>query len=127
MRVTSIIKDYITNEIDKKYQKKLQSIPNEYQEQRNKCIIEMDKLLNQTNKKGIEIAKKYNMCQDSDDEYFNYSSYRLDNKTLAKPYDKEVKTLTQEKKDKIAQIILDLELGEVNKKELINILENVKF
>ena len=35
--------------------------------------------------------------------------------------------LKKEKDDKIAQIILDLELGEVNKKELNDVLNNISF
>lgn len=30
MRVTGVIKDYITREVTKKYQEKLDSIPNDY-------------------------------------------------------------------------------------------------
>lgn len=32
MRVTGVIKDYITREVTKKYQEKLDSIPNDYYE-----------------------------------------------------------------------------------------------
>lgn len=35
--------------------------------------------------------------------------------------------LKKEKDDKIAQIIFDLELGEVNKKELNDVLNNISF
>jgi hypothetical protein len=44
MRVTTIIKDYITSEIDKKYREKLDSMPNEYLSIRDKCMDELDTL-----------------------------------------------------------------------------------
>ena len=127
MRVTGIIKDYITSEVDKKYQEKIKNIPNEYEKQYNKCFEELESLKKEVNKKAIEITKKYDMCKDVDNKYFSLSTYRLGNDELEKPYLEEKRKLRQEKADKIAQIILGLELGETNKKELTDILEKVKF
>ena len=89
MRVTKVVKDYIKREINKKYQEKLDSIPNDYQEDYNKMI----------------------------EEIRQYAEKRRD-------IERELK---KEKDDKIAQIILDLELGEVNKKELNDVLNNISF
>ena len=127
MRVTGIIKDYITSEVDKKYQEKIKNIPNEYERQYNKCVKELESLEEEINKKAIEIVKKYDMCKDIDNKYFRLSTYRLGNDELEKPYLEEKRKLKQEKADKIAQIILGLELGETNKKELTDILEKVEF
>jgi hypothetical protein len=127
MRVTGIIKDYITSEVDKKYQEKIKNIPNEYEKQYNKCVKELNELEKESNKKAIEIAKKYNMCEKENYNFFNLSVYHLGNDELEKPYLEEKRRLRQEKSDKIAQIILGLELGETNKKELTDILEKVEF
>lgn len=127
MRVTGIIKDYITSEVDKKYQEKIKNIPNEYEKQYNKCVEELDDLEKEVNKKAIEIAKKYDMCENEEGKIFNLSTYHLGNDELEKPYNDKVRELRQEKKDKVAQIILGLELGETNKKELTDILEKVEF
>ena len=127
MRVTGIIKDYITSEVNKKYQEKIKNIPNKYQEQYDKCNKELDDLKKETNKKAIEIAKKYNMCKDEKGSFFNLSVYYLGNDELEKLYLEEVRKLRQEKNDKVAQIILGLELGETNKKKLTDILEKVEF
>lgn len=127
MRVTGIIKDYITSEVDKKYQEKIKNISNEYREQYDKCRKELDDLEKEVNKKAIEIAKKYDMCKNEKGKIFNLSTYHLGNDELEKPYNDKVRELRQEKKDKVAQIILGLELGETNKKELTDILEKVEF
>ena len=50
----------------------------------------------------------------------------LESKKLQKKRDIE-RELKKEKDDKIAQTILDLELGEVNKKELNDVLNNISF
>ena len=127
MRVTGIIKDYITSEVDKKYQEKIKNIPNKHQEQYDKCKKELDDLEKEVNKKAIEIAKKYDMCENEKENFFNLSIYHLGNNELEKPYLEEIRKLRQEKKDKVAQIILGLELGETTKKELTDILEKVEF
>ena len=118
MRVTTIIKDYITSEIEKKYQEKLDSIPNEYQDRTDECIEELDALTEETNRKAHIICKKYDMDKEPNEDIFDYSSYYVDNEKLEKEHLQIVHELTKEKKDKINDIILGLELGKTNKKEL---------
>ena len=127
MRVTTIIKDYITSEVDKKFQEKLKNIPNEYQEQMDRCIDELEELNIETNKKANEIRKKYNMYESDKKDIFSYSNYYVRNKEEERNRSKMVNELRQEKSDKIAEIILGLELGETNKKELTDILKGVEF
>ena len=50
--------------------------------------------------------------------------FEIDSKVDTSKIERELK---KEKDDKIAQIILDLELGEVNKKELNDVLNNISF
>ena len=127
MRVTGVIKDYITREVNKKYQEKLNSIPNDYQEDYDKMIEEIETLVDETNIKARQIAEKYGMLKEKNYKIINYSTYRLgDNTRSDKRYALEIE-LKKERDDKIAQIILDLELGETTKKELNDILANVNF
>ena len=127
MRVTGVIKDYITREVNKKYQEKLDSIPNDYQEDYNKMISEIEALVNETNIKARQIAEKYGMLEEKNYNIIDYHTYRLgDNTRSDKRYALE-RELKKERDDKIAQIILDLELGETTKKELNDVLANVNF
>ena len=127
MRVTGVIKDYITREVTKKYQEKLDSIPNDYQEDYNKMISEIEALVEETNVKARQIAEKYGMLEEKNYNIIDYHTYRLgDNTRSDKRYALE-RELKKERDDKIAQIILDLELGETTKKELNDILANVNF
>lgn len=126
MRVTKIIREYIESEVNKKYKEKLKSIPDDYQEDYNKMIKEIEKAIDRCNVKVREIASRYNMLKENRD-IVSYSSYYLGN------YDRwndrqnlEIK-LKQERDDKIAEIILGLELGDTNKKELAEVLKNVEF
>ena len=127
MRVTGVIKDYITREVNKKYQEKLDSIPNDYQEDYDRMISEIKALVDETNIKARQIAEKYGMLKEKNYEIIDYSTYHLgDNTRSDKRYALE-RELKKERDDKIAQIILDLELGETTKKELNNVLANVNF
>ena len=127
MRVTGVIKDYITREVTKKYREKLDSIPNDYQEDYDKMIDEIQALVDETNVKARQIAEKYGMLKEKNYKIIDYSTYRLGDDTRSgKRYALE-KELQKERDDKIAQIILDLELGETTKKELNDVLANVNF
>ena len=127
MRVTGVIKDYITREVNKKYQEKLDSIPNDYQEDYDKMIDEIKALVDETNIKARQIAEKYGMLKEKNYDIIDYHTYRLGDDTRSDKRYALVRELKQKRDDKIAQIILDLELGETTKKELNDVLANVNF
>ena len=127
MRVTGVIKDYITREVNKKYQEKLDSIPNDYQEDYDKMISEIKALVDETNIKARQIAEKYGMLKEKNYDIIDYHTYRLGDSERSDKRYALVNKLKKERDDKIAQIILDLELGETTKKELNDVLANVNF
>ena len=127
MRVTGVIKDYITREVNKKYQEKLDSIPNDYQEDYDKMIDEIEALVDETNVKARQIAEKYGMLKEKNYDIIDYHTYRLGDSERSDKRYALVNKLKKERDDKIAQIILDLELGETTKKELNDVLANVNF
>lgn len=127
MRVTGVIKDYITREVTKKYQEKLDSIPNDYQEDYDKMISEIKALVDETNIKARQIAEKYGMLQEKNCEIIDYNPYYLGDRIRKNKRCALVNELKKERDDKIAQIVLDLELGETTKKELNDVLANVNF
>ena len=127
MRVTKVIKDYIEREINKKYLEKLNSIPNDYQEDYNKMIEEIRQYAEKCNEKAKDIARKYDMLEKEDYNIIEYRTYYLGNIERQRKRRDIERELKKEKDDKIAQTILDLELGEVNKKELNDVLNNISF
>ena len=67
------------------------------------------------------------MLKEKNYKIIDYSTYRLgDSERSDKRYALE-RELKQKRDDKIAQIILDLELGETTKKQLNDVLANVNF
>ena len=127
MRVTGVIKDYITREVTKKYQEKLDSIPNDYQEDYDNMISEIKALVDETDIKARQIAEKYGMLKEKNYDIIDYHTYRLGDDTRSDKRYALVRELKQKRDDKIAQIIFDLEFGETTKKELNDVLANVNF
>lgn len=127
MRVTTIIKDYITREVGKKYLEKLNSIPNDYQEDYDKMVDELSAFTEECNEKAKNIARKYGMLEREDYRIIDYHTYHLGNEERRNERKQLEAELQTAKKDKIAQIILDLELGETTKKELAEVLSKVEF
>lgn len=127
MRVTTIIKDYIAREVGKKYLEKLNSIPNDYQEDYDKMVDELSTFAKECNEKAKNIARKYDMLEREDYTIIDYHTYHLGNEARRNKRKQLESELQIAKKDKIAQIILDLELGETTKKELTEVLSKVEF
>ena len=127
MRVTGVIKDYVTREVNKKYQEKLDSIPNDYQEDYDRMIDEIEVLVDKTNVKARQIAEKYGMLEKKDYNIIDYHTYYLVDSARKNKWCALVNKLNKERDNKIAQIIFDLELGETTKKELNDVLANVNF
>lgn len=118
MRVTGVIKDYIIREVTKKYQEKLDSIPNDYKEDYDKMISEIEILVDETDIKARQIAEKYGMLQKKNNKIIDYRSYNLGNDERNNKRCALTRKLREERDDKIAQIILDLEVRRNNKERI---------
>lgn len=127
MRVTGVIKDYIIREVTKKYQDKLDSIRDDYQEDYNNMISEIESLVDKTNVKARQIAEKYGMLEEKNYNIIDYNTYRLGDYTRRNKRYALEEELKKERDYKIAQIIIDLELGEITKKKLNEVLANINF
>ena len=90
-------------------------------------ISEIEALVNETNIKARQIAEKYGMLEEKHYKIIDYSTQRLGDSERSDKRYALVSELKKERDDKIAQIILDLELGETTKKELNDVLANVNF
>ena len=67
------------------------------------------------------------MLKEKNYDIIDYHTYRLGDSERSDKRYALVNKLKKERNDKIAQIILDLELGETTKKELNDVLSNVNF
>ena len=90
-------------------------------------IEEIRQYAEKCNEKEKDIARKYDMLGKEDYNIIEYRPYYLGNSERQQKRTDIEQELKKEKDDKIAQIILDLELGEVNKKELNDVLNNISF
>ena len=107
MRVTKVIKDYIEREINKKYLEKLNSIPNDYQEDYNKMIEEIRQYAEKCNEKAKDIARKYDMLEKEDYDIIEYRTYHLGNIERQQKRRDIERELKKEKDDKIVRIKIE--------------------
>lgn len=127
MRVTTLIKDYITSEVNKKVNEKINSLPNPRKDDYDALEKELKELQKEVEKRASEIAKKYGFSKNKNKWLScGLSTYGIEYER-DDPYAKESERLRKEAKNKIAEIIIDLELGNSNKKQIQDILENVEF
>lgn len=134
MRVTNVIKDYIESEVKKKYELKLKEIRKPYDELENQVYNELDTFVDSCNEKAIEILKKYDMLKTTDynghyiyPDIIEYKTYNIGNSKLYKKRMDKESELRHQKDELIKKIILDLELGNTNKKDLPKILDEISF
>ena len=122
MRVTKTIKEFIETEVTKVYQPKLDNVGKEYYDRIAKCDEELEALVARTNEEALAIAKKYDLG------FYNYSGDAVDfiysckdakNTAESNAIAEEKRELREEKVAKINNIIIDLELGAMNKQELL--------
>ena len=128
MRVTKAIREYVEEEVTKKYKEKIDSVGKEYCEEKDKVLGKITEILNEANNKA--------------NDYLNsvgYKCYRYGSETervftiYNNPcnYDAEQK-IAGEKGEimdkmhaKVKQILFDLEMGETAKAELKELLDNL--
>lgn len=127
MRVTKAIREYVEEEIRKKYQEKKNLVGKEYEEERNAVVDKLQAFLDEANWKALEYAKSsgYELqCYRSPADAFHWHG------RLCKPEQEEINSKERQLLDrkcdaKIKQVLFDLEMGETAKAELKDVLDNL--
>ena len=122
MRVTKTIKEFIETEVTKVYEPKVNNVGKEYYDRIAKCDEELEALVARTNEEALAIAKKYDLGfydYSGDAVDFIYSCKDAKNTAESNAIAEEKRELREEKVAKINNIIIDLELGAMNKQELL--------
>jgi hypothetical protein len=126
MRVTKYVKDYIEKEISDKYDPLIETI-GEDNTKKHKLFQEEVKALTAEIEKNVdEIASKYGFKRDTS----RWGTVRIDdhcykNTEVEEEIREKKARLEQEKRKKISEIILKLEMGEATLKQLNSILREI--
>ena len=126
MRVTKAIREYVEEEIRKKYDEKTKDIGKEYQEEKKLINDHLNEILAEANDKAMQYIESVG---------YHYSSYRGDFPFTR--YGEATKPAVQEAigderrawetkcNAKIKEVIFNLEMGETAKAELKDLLDNM--
>ena len=127
MRVTKAIREYVEDEIYKKYQVKIDEVGKEYEEQRNDILDHVKEIM----KEAAEKAEKYIVSQGFEYDYGYHGdclfhiSGGIKKKDIEDINYKERDLLRTKMKTKAKQVLFDLEMGETGKAELKKVLDNI--
>lgn len=128
MKVTKLIKEYITEQIEEKYRTAYNQIGQEYQAARKQYNDEIKALEQETIAKAKAIAAKYDLkySENSYQPIVKISNNASNNEKYSEMNNRQLE-LHQKKEAAIKDILIGLELGETTKEELKAALESVTF
>lgn len=127
MRVTKAIREYVEEEITKKYQAKRDAIGQEYETERKLVDEKLDEILSEANAKAEEYLQSVRFVS------MNYRTHcnpfgrsgRICQPETEDINAKERSLLDAKRNAKIKQVLFDLELGETTKAELKEVLDSI--
>lgn len=129
MRVTRAIREYVEDEISKKYQAVRDTIGRAYYDECDALEGEIKVIAEEANRRAIEVirARGFEPTKDwrhHDEGPISYS--RCFNKPEeSERINKECRALDDRKRAKIKQVLFDLEMGATEKAELIEVLDSI--
>ena len=127
MRVTKAIREYVEEEINKKYYEKIDRIGNEYREEKEEITNKVKEIMFEAGKRAEELIRSsgFDVCY----SYHSDCLFRIDGQIQKDDVEKinrqERELLRDKCKAKIKQVLFDLEMGETAKAELKDVLDNL--
>ena len=131
MKVTKFIKEYVQQEITKKFNDKVNSLHKDYWEERDELLSKIDAVVAEANEKAEKLISEAG---------FEYSSNRYGYSRLVtrgsanilkpdveKAFSDERERLKEERYKAERDLLLTLELGVSSKEELTELLDSVMF
>lgn len=127
MRVTRAIREYVEDEINKKYDAAMDAISADYYTERQHVIDHIHEIMREASK----VAEQY--IKESGYEYSygyrNESVFSFCGNIRKEEVDKVIfeqkEKLRKNKQNKIKQVLFDLEMGDTQKAELKAVLDNI--
>ena len=127
MRVTRAIREYVEEEIRKKYDAAAGEIGKEYEAEKQKVIDMVTKIMYKAESEALEYLKlvgfEPSYCYRSDHFFSMYGN--VAKKDVEDKLYKERQELRGKCEKKIKQVLFDLEMGETEKAELKEVLDAI--
>ena len=126
MRVTAFIRDYVTEEMKKKFQPAIDAVMPEYIAKLNELRDECRAIAKRANDEAVALCKGSDMLIGDGHCLINVNSlYGIGNQKLSDERAKRINELLDKRDQMTRDILLRLEIGEANKNDLKGILDSV--
>lgn len=126
MRLTKAIREYVEEEIYKKYDEAASEIGKDYYESKERAVQMVEEIMKEASRKAEEYLKDLGYTVSYG--YRDNSLYTM-NGSFTKKEERDINNQRQELRSraraKARQVLFDLEMGDTNKKELRDILDNI--
>ncbi len=128
MRVTKLIREHVETEVGKVYSAKIEAAGAEYYKERDQLEEKLEAIVEEANNKVIALVESEGFEVSNAWSHKNAVSLTCTIKKQAEEekISKERRELKEKKNEIIKDILLSLELGEVTKAELTQLLNEVK-
>ena len=128
MRVTKAIREYVEEEISKKYDNAANEIGKEYYDARDVIMYEINKIIQEASDKIIKYANEngyeYQYGYRSNDSMLVLNG-SIGKKEIENKIHDERMRIRNKKYDKIKEVLFNLEMGETQKAELKSVLDSI--
>lgn len=125
MRVTRAIREYVENEIKKKYQTKMNDIGKEYEIEREKVEEHIEKIRLTAEKEAQEYLDSVGYITGRYGKSTVFSTAYVRNEEIEQELSTKRSKLRDSQEEKIKQVLFDLEMGDTQKAELKAVLDNI--
>ena len=127
MRVTRAIREFVEEEIRKKYDAAAAEIGKDYEEEKQRVMDVVTKIMYKAEGEALEYLKLVGFEPSyyyRSDHFFNFSG-SMTKKGVEDKLFKERQELRNKCEKKIKQVLFDLEMGETEKAELKEVLDAI--
>ena len=127
MRVTRAIREYVEQEIYKKYQDAQDEIGKDYFAEREEVTKHIIDIMKEASKKAEEFAesKGFECNHGYRDMCLFHLSGTIDKPEISQKINEERNKLRHKEQAKIKQVLFDLEMGDTDKAKLKEVLDNI--
>ena len=126
MRVTKAIREYVESEIYAKYREAAGQIGKEYFDQKNQAQEMVEEIMHEASDKAMQYLK--DLGYEVSTGYRGNGIFHISG-SFCKPIESEIyakrNDLTSRSREKARKVLFDLEMGDADKKQLKDILDNL--
>lgn len=131
MRITSTIRDYVTNEITEKFDARLSEVGKQYEADREELCQKLTDLRNEAAAKADEIAREMGferrvLWNGNRPQVFSLDYNAYERPEECKMIDDTRTALNNRRRKIINDILVSLELGETTKGELKSVMDSIE-